>query len=135
MGVMLLAGGGALGTLARFALVQGARWIHPDPPDGSQPFPWGTLAVNMLGCLAIGVLAPGLLAAGVREEYRTALVVGLLGGFTTYSSFAWESHQLWTQGRPWAAAAYVGGSVVGGLLLALVGAMAAGLLFGKAGPR
>jgi len=135
LGVMLLAAGGAAGTLARFGVVQAVKAINPDPPHGGQAFPWGTLAVNMVGCLAIGLLAPGLIAAGVREDYRTAVVVGLLGGFTTYSSFAWESHQLWTQGRPWAAASYVAASVVGGLALAFAGAMIAGPIFAKLATR
>ncbi len=55
-------------------------------------FPYGTLTVNLLGCLALGVLAA--LFSGpvaIREEHRIALLVGLLGGFTTFSTFAFET--------------------------------------------
>jgi fluoride exporter len=63
-------------------------------------FPVGTLAVNLIGCLAIGFLAA--LFTGpmlIREEYRVMILVGLLGGFTTFSSFAHETVMLLTDGQ------------------------------------
>lgn len=91
--LLLLVAGGALGTLARYGLTQAM-------PRG--PFPWGTVAVNALGSLAIG-LAMGLwLAEGKAEAWRVFLVVGFLGAFTTMSAFAYESAVLLGEAR-WAA--------------------------------
>src|SRR6187401_821426 len=82
----------------------------------SATFPLGTLAVNVLGCFAIGVLggvadARHLLSA----ELRLLLAVGVLGGFTTFSSFAYETHALARDAEPWRAVANVAASVVLGL--------------------
>lgn len=57
-------------------------------------FPLGTLVVNVLGCLAIGFLAERLAAAAIDPVYRTALLVGVLGGFTTFSTFSYETLRL-----------------------------------------
>ena len=67
-------------------------------------FPIGTLLVNFLGCLSMGLLCAVFAAPIlVREEYRAALLVGLLGGFTTFSSFGWETVAMLNGGqRRWA---------------------------------
>ena len=71
----------------------------------SGSFPIGTLVVNVLGCFAIGFAAVTFSnLTNVREEYRLAVIVGLLGGFTTYSTFAIETYQL-LEGRQFVAAA------------------------------
>ena len=91
---LLIATGGALGSVLRYAL-QG--WVQRATSD---TFPTGTLAVNVLGCLVIGVLAA--LFAGpslMREEYRIGLSVGILGGFTTFSTFGLESFMLANDGQ------------------------------------
>ncbi len=78
----------------------------------------GMLAVNLLGCLAIGALASALPAGHVR----TIVLVGLLGGFTTYSSFALVSLELATSGR-WPALAWqLGLHLAGGLMMVALGA-------------
>lgn len=71
-------------------------------------FPLGTLVVNVVGCFAIGVLWQ-LLAGpwAVREDVRIAILVGLLGGFTTFSSFGLETMQMWGDGHHGRAIAYV----------------------------
>lgn len=102
--VLLFAAGG-VGTLARFGvnhwtreLVAGslAETIHA----------W-TILVNVAGCFAIGVLAPVLTrSAGVPEAWRLAILVGLLGGFTTFSTFGFELFGLIEKGHGWRAAAY-----------------------------
>jgi CrcB protein len=91
---VLIACGGALGSVLRYALhgsVQ--RWT-------GGTFPAGTLAVNTIGCLAIGFVA-GLFAAPtmIREEYRIGLTVGILGGFTTFSAFGLETFSLVNEGQ------------------------------------
>jgi CrcB protein len=86
-------------------------------------FPYGTLIINLLGCLVIGAL---LTLAATRlplsEPLRLLLVTGLLGGFTTFSSFGYESYALITAGNWLAAGIYVGASVVVGLIAVFLGA-------------
>jgi CrcB protein len=85
--------GGALGSVLRYVLAGIAQ-------RSIVSFPIGTLLVNVLGCLAIGVLG-GAFAGPVliREEYRIALLVGLLGGFTTFSTFGFETVSLLSDGQ------------------------------------
>ncbi|MGQ0534768.1 MAG: fluoride efflux transporter FluC [Methanobacteriota archaeon] len=81
--VGLVAAGSALGGAARF-LVQEAL--------GKGAFPWGTFAVNVAGCFAIGVvLLGGLGVGGIAPHHRTVIAAGVLGGFTTMSAFAFET--------------------------------------------
>lgn len=102
--VLLVAAGGALGSVLRYAVsVLLAASLGPG-------FPWGTLAVNVLGSAAIGALA-GL---GVEGGWRLLLVTGLLGGFTTFSAFSLETALLWERGW-WLALLYVLASVALGL--------------------
>jgi len=68
------------------------------------PMPWGTILVNVSGCFAIGLLFPLLDREGVGLGWRHLLVAGLLGGYTTFSSFSLESIALWRAGE-WQAAA------------------------------
>jgi fluoride exporter len=84
-------------------------------------FPYGTLAVNILGCLAIGVIfslaekgQPGL-------QWRSFLVTGICGGYTTFSAFSVETIELIRSGQPGAAVLYIALSVFLGLLATLAG--------------
>lgn len=80
-------------------------------------FPFGTLTVNLSGCFIMGVLATACSHPMViREEYRLALVVGLLGGYTTFSSFSWETLRLINDGQWWLAGLYILGSMALSLL-------------------
>ncbi len=125
-GVLMIAAAGAVGTLARFGLVSLTQAFIPQSTAPSVPaFPWGTLAVNLIGCLAMGILATAL-AHSVREDLRLALLVGLLGGFTTFSAFAWETHTLLAAGRTASACLYVLASVGLGVLLVFAGTKLAG---------
>lgn len=89
----LVALGGGFGSVLRYLL---AGWCQR---LGGGAFPLGTLAVNVLGCLAIGVLKAAFSGSLlVREEYQIALTIGLLGGFTTFSTFGWETFALANDG-------------------------------------
>lgn len=93
--LLLLALAGALGTLARFGLASAAQRLL------GGAFPWGTLAVNVVGCFAFGLvwsLADSRL--NMAPQTRLILLVGFLGAFTTFSTFAFESTQL-MQARQW----------------------------------
>ena len=108
------------------ALGGGARlWLTTavGRPLGTS-FPWGTLAVNLTGCLAVGVLAALLAPPGRMHDtqsLRVFLIVGFLGGFTTFSAFALDALLLVERGAAPAAAAYVSASVIGCLLAAGTG--------------
>jgi len=111
----LICAGGALGSLLRYLLAGAAQ-----PADVG--FPVGTLIVNVVGCFVIGALSA--LFAGphlIREEYRLAVMIGLLGGFTTFSSFAWESFALANDGQIRLALINVVASNLFGLTAAWIG--------------
>ena len=105
----LVALGGARGSVLRYAAgVQATAWFGAG-------FPWGTLAVNVLGSAAIGALG-GATVAGMSlpQEARLLVITGLLGGFTTFSAFSLDAGLLW-QRAPALAIGYVAGSVALGL--------------------
>ena len=120
MRITLIALMGALGTLARYALqglVQGRTgWA----------FPTGTLAVNLTGCLLAGFLGQLMLnRMMISPEWRVAIMIGFFGGYTTFSTFGWETAKMLEDGEWMHATVYVGVSVVAGLLLTLAGIHAA----------
>jgi CrcB protein len=113
-----VAAGGALGALARHGL---NHLVHTRWP--LLRFPAATLAVNVIGCFAIGYVA-GLLAAHrveIRFAWREFIVVGLLGGFTTFSSFGLDTLTLARGGAPGAAVLNVALHVCLGLAAAYGG--------------
>ena len=102
MRFVLICLGGALGTGARY-LLGGvvARWAGPE-------FPYGTLLINVLGSFLIGIVQQvGLSSLMIPETLRVVLAIGVLGGFTTYSSFSYETIRLLEAGSWAAATAYV----------------------------
>lgn len=123
--LLFIAGGGGVGAVLRFVIAGWGQRLVPGV------FPLGTLLVNVMGCLAIGLVAAVFAGpALVREEYRLALLVGLLGGFTTFSTFGYETLQLLTD-REWGSAAlYVGLNNGLGLLAVWLGHLAGNRLSG-----
>lgn len=106
---------GALGALARWGTT---KWVQPTQ-DG---IPWGTLAVNGLGSLALGLLTGWCLATNTLDpRWRLALGTGLLGSFTTFSTFSVETVQLAESGRWGLAATNVGLQLAVGLSAAAIG--------------
>ncbi|HEX9780202.1 MAG TPA: fluoride efflux transporter CrcB [bacterium] len=120
---LLLIAGGACGTVGRY-LLSGVvyRWL-------GSGFPYGTMAVNLLGCLLIGFLSS--LADQkflLKPETRLFLMVGLLGAFTTFSTYVYESWRLIQDGQLLPACANLLGSVIMGLAALWVGHLAASVL-------
>jgi CrcB protein len=108
--------GGGIGSVCRYAMTLA---LHKSLPG---PFPAGTFTVNLVGCFAIGLLgALGLERSAIPPEARTFLIVGVLGGFTTFSSFAWETLELISARDVLRAAVYACGSVVLGLIGVFLG--------------
>lgn len=121
--IWLLVGlGGAIGSMARHGVGVVFGRVLP-----AHIVPGATLAVNLLGCLIIGVLA-GLSASGrvpFSPSARAFVFVGVLGGFTTFSSFGLDSFTLFHGGRHSVAAGNVLAQVLGGLALVAAGFTAA----------
>ncbi|MEA3064464.1 MAG: fluoride exporter [Sphingomonadales bacterium] len=89
-------------------------------------FPWGTLGVNLIGGLLMGMLAGAITAQGSAERPLWLLLgVGLLGGFTTFSAFSFDLFAMLERGRAGGAMLYVAASVLGSLLLLALGWWAA----------
>ena len=113
--------GGAVGGGLRYAMALAL------PAQGAAGFPVGTLTVNLLGCLLIGVGAALLgPSSAIAPHLRLGVMVGLLGGFTTFSSFGLETLRMVQSGHFGAAALYVGLSNVAGIAAVWLGAKACG---------
>ena len=113
---LLVAAGGAIGSSLRHLVnVASLRWLGPG-------FPWSTLAVNIVGCFAMGVLID-LIARrfGASQEMRLFIATGILGGFTTFSAFSLDAAVLWERGAHGVAALYVSASVIGALAALFAG--------------
>ncbi len=94
MQILFIAGGGALGALFRFWLANGVYAIF------GRGFPYGTLSVNVVGSLLMGVLYVFLYERmNISAEWRAGLLIGLLGAFTTFSTFSIETLNLLESGE------------------------------------
>ena len=116
MRLLLVAVFGAVGTLARYGL-QGLVQVRM-----GSTFPYGTLLINLSGCFFLGLIGQFTLNRMiVSPEMRMAIAVGFFGGFTTFSSFGWETAKMFEAGEWLRATTYVTSSVVLGLLLSVAG--------------
>jgi len=114
--IFLIALFGAVGTLARYGL----QGVVQHRMGGG--FPYGTLLINLSGCLLLGFIGQITLNRMlVSADMRIAIAVGFFGGYTTFSSFGWETAKMLEQGAWLRATTYVGASVVAGLLLSIAG--------------
>ena len=104
--LLLVAFGGALGSVARYLTGMAAlRLFGPG-------FPWGTLAVNLVGSLAIGIMAELIaLRFNQSQELRLFIITGILGGFTTFSAFSLEVTAMAERGQWVTAALYITASI------------------------
>ena len=117
MRLLLLVGTGSfIGGVCRYLL---STLIQAKTPSG---FPYGTLAVNLLGCLLIGALFGIFEKTEVTAETRLLLVTGVLGGFTTFSAFSGEAFHLFKSGHAGMAITYVLISILAGVTLTFAGA-------------
>ena len=114
---------GAAGTVARYEL------------DGliqhraGSTFPFGILTVNLLGCLVMGGISQYALGhISISADLRVGLTTGLMGGFTTFSAFGWDTARMLEDGQWLRALVYIGASVVGGLSMMVTGMRIGGAL-------
>jgi CrcB protein len=122
MNMLIVGAGGALGSVCRYLV--GIWTLRRFGPG----FPWGTLAVNVLGCFAIGLVTEVIARRlDASPELRLLLVTGFLGGFTTFSAFSLDAMSLMERGAQGAAVVYLLASV-----LVSLAAVLAGLALGRA---
>jgi CrcB protein len=115
IGILLIALGGALGSVLRFGVITLTYKfidIH---------FPWGTIFANLTGCFVIGIIWAILDTFDEPKNLKLFLITGLLGGFTTFSSFALENFNMFRAGEIKLVAANVLISNIAGILLVFVG--------------
>jgi fluoride exporter len=113
---VLIAIFGAVGTLLRYGIQ-----VFTQVETGST-FPWGTLLINLTGCFLLGLVGQITLnRMMLSPDWRVAITVGFFGGYTTFSSFGWETAKMLEGGEWLPATCYVAASVVIGLFLSVVG--------------
>lgn len=121
--LIVVAIGGAVGSVARYLI---GNFVSKNY-HGS--FPIGTFFINIVGCFLMGFFMSSLIQKEMADTtWRLFLCVGLLGGFTTYSSFGYEAITMLTQGKTLMAGMYAGCSVVVGLFAAITGMIVAKML-------
>lgn len=114
--ILLLIGTGSfIGGILRYLISFPLLHRHPDG------FPWGTLLVNVLGCLCIGLLYGYAERWNFPKEWRLFLATGILGGFTTFSTFSNETVTLFNNGYYGYAISYVLSSLVAGIAATFLG--------------
>jgi len=116
--IFWLAAAGACGTLARYALGGAVyKWFGTS-------FPWGTIAVNVLGCFLFGLVWSVSRHGMISPEIRTIVLVGFMGAFTTFSTFVFETSQLLTDDELLMALANVAVQVITGIGVFYLGLVA-----------
>ncbi|MBT3556484.1 MAG: fluoride efflux transporter CrcB [Rhodospirillales bacterium] len=114
--IVWVAAGGAMGAVARYLSMSAVgHWF-------GHGFPWGTIVVNVVGSFVLGALVETFaLVWSPSDAVRTMLVVGVLGSFTTFSTFSLDIQTLIARGSFMAAGGYVAGSVVAGIMAFMAG--------------
>lgn len=116
--ILLVGAGGCAGSIARFLSQQLMVRYYPSS------FPWGTLIVNITGCFIIGIVyAFGEKGNLLSPEMRILLATGFCGGFTTFSSFAYENISLLRDGELLYTFIYIAASIIVGLLATYIGVL------------
>jgi CrcB protein len=114
--ILTVAIGGAIGTILRFSVQNWSLGRY------GAVFPYGTLVVNLTGTFLIGFLMTIFLKhVHIAPAWRLFFITGVLGGYTTFSAFTWETYVLFEKGHTLQAITYLGSSVLGGMITLLAG--------------
>jgi fluoride exporter len=117
--LLALSAGGVIGVNARYWL---GHWMNQ---WASEKFPWATFAINVTGSFAIGFLTILLARWNPHPNVKLLLITGLLGGYTTFSAYSFESLAMWERGDRVSAVSYVVGSVIAGIVAVTLGVLLA----------
>lgn len=118
--ILVVAIGGALGSVLRYLFAKmAAEWLGTG-------FPYGTLGVNAIGCFVAGLCVVWLVERGGAPELRALVMIGVLGGFTTFSAFSVDTMRLWEESGVWLASI----NVLTNVVLSLAGC-AGGIWIGR----
>ncbi|TGU92994.1 fluoride efflux transporter CrcB [Mesorhizobium sp. M00.F.Ca.ET.151.01.1.1] len=113
--LLLVAVGGGIGAGIRHLTSMGAlRVVGPN-------YPWGTMAINIIGSFAMGLFIAVLVRRGGSNELRLFVATGILGGFTTFSAFSLDFATLWERGATLPAFGYALASVIGAIIALFLG--------------
>jgi fluoride exporter len=113
--LLLVVVGGGIGAGIRHLTNIGAmRLVGPN-------YPWGTMAINIVGSFAMGLFIAALMRRGGSNELRLFVATGILGGFTTFSAFSLDFATLWERGATLTALGYALASVVGAIIALFLG--------------
>lgn len=122
--ILVISIGGAIGAVLRyFASLYFAKSM------GSS-FPWGTLLINMSGSLGLGIVYGVALNIPIHPQLKAFITIGLLGAFTTFSTFSLETVVMLREGEFFRMALYLAGTTVGGMACAFLGITVGGILSG-----
>jgi CrcB protein len=125
--ILLVGAGGCIGAVLRYWL---GGWVQALSQSPGAPFPYGTLVVNVLGCFVIGLLSHLADVRGIfTAESRLFVFTGILGGFTTFSTFANDSINLLRDGQGLSAFMNVAAQVLPGLAAVWLGRVVAVLIW------
>ncbi|MFJ3216894.1 fluoride efflux transporter CrcB [Kitasatospora sp. NPDC086801] len=124
MNWLLVVAGAVVGAPLRYLTDRAVQARH------DSVFPWGTFAVNVVGCLVLGLVTGAVAAGAASPQVQVLLGTGLCGALTTYSTFSYETLRLVETGAGRYALANVAGSVVAGLVAVYAGAELASALWG-----
>jgi fluoride exporter len=126
--MLLVIVGGAIGCYLRYAI---SKWSNSQP--WGQVFPWGTFMINVSGSFVLGLAAAFILERLPPEysDWYLLIGTGLCGGFTTFSTFEWETFRLVRDGSWWYALIYVAGSFLAGFVGILLAVSLVSTIFPK----
>ncbi|HXH61942.1 MAG TPA: fluoride efflux transporter CrcB [Fimbriimonadaceae bacterium] len=122
--VLLVGGGGFIGANLRY-------WIGGlIQSRAGADFPWQTMFANVTGSLVIGLFLGLMAGSNWNPNWRLFVAIGVLGGYTTYSSFSWESVAMLTEGQFGRAGVYIAFTAIGSVMAAWLGLVAARAMLG-----
>ena len=124
---LVVGAGGALGAIARYYV---SDWMRVAT---GQSMPWGTFTVNVVGSFALGFLLVWLQAVAPNDQIRQFAAIGVLGSFTTFSTFSYETVTLMRAGEAMRAGGYAFGSLVVGVVAVMAGVGLATAVVGSRG--
>ncbi|MER9351364.1 fluoride efflux transporter CrcB [Mesorhizobium sp. M0239] len=111
---LVVVGGGIGAGIRHLTNIGALRLVGPS-------YPWGTMAINVIGSFAMGLFIASMMRRGGSNEVRLFVATGILGGFTTFSAFSLDFATLWERGATLPALAYALASVIGAIIALFLG--------------